>query len=76
MTAFEGPYSCPVCDEMFETTLDLATHNESTGHLNQVPVLKRMQKHRPLEHPVKIKVRRIVQVDLGGGFIIEKEVYT
>ena len=73
---FKGPYTCPVCDELFETTLDLATHNEETNHLNQNPSLKRVPQHKPIPHQVKIKVRRIVQVDLGGGFIIEKEVYT
>jgi len=71
-----GPYTCSVCDEIFTTTLDLADHNETTGHLNQVPVLKRIPKHTPISTGPKIRVRKIlrVRVDLGDGYFVDKEV--
>ena len=54
--------------------LAFAEHNEETGHLDQVPVLKRVQHHTPTKVPPKVKFRHVVRVDIGGGFWIEKEI--
>jgi hypothetical protein len=70
---FRGPYECPACGLAAETTLDLALHNEQTGHLNQIPVLKRVPQHAPIKVPDKPKVVRTVRVEVDG-YIIEKRV--